>query len=226
MSAAAMRAWQYHRQIAWRLASRPSGTTTPYSLRRGFLAVASSNNCWNAPIENRAFPFTKTVPPTKLQHRLFHATLMFPKDYPTHTLLPFPALSPTMEFGTIVKWEIQEGEAFSAGSVLCSIETDKATMDFESQDDGILAKILKQGSNAVDLPIGSPVAVVVEDKADVAAFADFVLDGGNGADSPPVEINATSEASVAALAAKSVVGGGGTGTAILLPSARFLAESK
>jgi Biotin-requiring enzyme len=223
---------QHNRQMAWHLAGANRttiATKTPcYDLRRNFLAIVSSNNYWNnAPIVNASFLCSTTLLPMQLQHRLFHSTVMVPKDYPVHTLLPFPALSPTMEFGTIVKWEIQEGETFSAGSVLCTIETDKATMDFESQDDGILAKILKQGSNAVDLPIGSPIAVVVEDTADVAAFADFVLEDNNGTASPPLEVPKTTETSiVAAAATKPGVVGGGTGTSILLPSARFLAESK
>jgi pyruvate dehydrogenase E2 component (dihydrolipoamide acetyltransferase) len=128
-----------------------------------------------------------------------------------------------MESGTISEWQVAEGESFSAGSVLCSIETDKATMDFESQDDGILAKILKQGPDAVDLPIGSPIAVVVENEEDVAAFADFVLEedasASSAADSPaasPAPATGTSTPAV----------GGESGTSILLPAARFLAESK
>ena len=46
--------------------------------------------------------------------------------YPPHTLYPMPALSPTMETGTIVKWNFGNGEAFAAGDALCEIETDKA----------------------------------------------------------------------------------------------------
>lgn len=143
-----------------------------------------------------------------------------------HTLLPFPALSPTMESGTISEWQVAEGESFSAGSVLCSIETDKATMDFESQDDGILAKILKTGPDAVDLPIGAPIAVVVEDEEDVAAFADFVLEE-TAAAAPAATESPAAEAPVAAtLAAPAPVVGGETGSSILLPAARFMAESK
>ena len=74
------------------------------------------------------------------QPRNYHATNATTKDYPMHTLLPFPALSPTMEQGTISEWQVKEGDSFSAGSVLCSIETDKATMDFEAQDDGLIVE--------------------------------------------------------------------------------------
>jgi hypothetical protein len=47
-------------------------------------------------------------------------------SYPPHTLYPMPALSPTMETGTIAKWNLGEGDAFAAGDVLCEVETDKA----------------------------------------------------------------------------------------------------
>jgi acetyl/propionyl-CoA carboxylase alpha subunit len=56
-----------------------------------------------------------------------------------------PALSPTMTEGNIASWKIKEGDSFSAGDVLLEIETDKAQMDVEAQDDGILAKILVCG---------------------------------------------------------------------------------
>ena len=51
-----------------------------------------------------------------------------------------PALSPTMEAGSIARWVLKEGEAITAGDVICEIETDKATVDFEAVDDGFLAK--------------------------------------------------------------------------------------
>lgn len=53
-----------------------------------------------------------------------------------------PAMSPTMTEGGIASWKKKEGEAFSAGDVLLEIETDKATIDVEAQDDGVLAKIV------------------------------------------------------------------------------------
>ena len=53
-----------------------------------------------------------------------------------------PAMSPTMTEGNITAWKVKEGQAYSAGDVLLEIETDKAQMDVEAQDDGILARIL------------------------------------------------------------------------------------
>ena len=86
-----------------------------------------------------------------------------------------PALSPTMESGTISKWNLKEGEAFSAGDSLAEIETDKASIDFEAQDDGVIAKILVEDGTS-DIPVGFPIVVTVEEEEDVAAFKDFVPD--------------------------------------------------
>ena len=59
---------------------------------------------------------------------------------PTQILMP--ALSPTMEEGNLVKWLVAEGDNVRAGDILAEIETDKATMEFESIDDGIVGKLL------------------------------------------------------------------------------------
>ncbi|KAM9853869.1 pyruvate dehydrogenase protein X component, mitochondrial [Aulostomus maculatus] len=76
-----------------------------------------------------------------------------------------PALSPTMEEGNIVKWLKREGELVAAGDALCEIETDKAIVTMESNEDGILAKILmEEGSRNV--PLGTLIAVMVEEGQD------------------------------------------------------------
>uniref|UniRef100_A0A8C6NZA9 Dihydrolipoamide acetyltransferase component of pyruvate dehydrogenase complex n=1 Tax=Nothobranchius furzeri TaxID=105023 RepID=A0A8C6NZA9_NOTFU len=76
-----------------------------------------------------------------------------------------PALSPTMEEGSIVKWLKKEGEVVAAGDALCEIETDKAVVTMESNDDGILAKILmEEGSRSVRL--GTLIALMVEEGQD------------------------------------------------------------
>lgn len=170
----------------------------------------------------------RTMVPRLAASRSLHCSAsVLAKNYPDYTLLPMPALSPTMEMGTIAKWELKEGDTFGAGSVICSVETDKATMDFEAQDEGIIAKILKQGPEAVDIPIGAPIAVLVEDLADVPAFADFVLDA-------TVSTPTTSAAPTPSSPPPSASAGSTTppptrqvsDDAVLLPSARFLAESK
>jgi pyruvate dehydrogenase E2 component (dihydrolipoamide acetyltransferase) len=78
-----------------------------------------------------------------------------------------------METGTISVWNVKEGEAFSAGDSLAEIETDKASMDFEAQDDGVIAKILME-AGGTDIPVGVPIVVTVEEEEDAAAFKDFV----------------------------------------------------
>lgn len=80
-----------------------------------------------------------------------------------------------MEIGNVGAWKKQVGDKLSPGDVLVEVETDKATMDFEFQDDGYLAKILiPEGTN--DVKIGTPIGVFVADEASVPAFADFTID--------------------------------------------------
>jgi pyruvate dehydrogenase E2 component (dihydrolipoamide acetyltransferase) len=69
---------------------------------------------------------------------------------PDHDVVGLPALSPTMEMGTIASWNKKEGDKITAGDIICQIETDKAIVDFEAQDDSYLAKILKpEGSTDI-----------------------------------------------------------------------------
>eukprot|EP00244_Chara_vulgaris_P002111 TRINITY_DN13581_c0_g1_i4.p1 TRINITY_DN13581_c0_g1~~TRINITY_DN13581_c0_g1_i4.p1 ORF type:complete len:185 (-),score=32.70 TRINITY_DN13581_c0_g1_i4:49-603(-) len=96
----------------------------------------------------------------------------FYADYPEHIKLPMPALSPTMEMGNIVSWKKKEGEEVAAGDVLCEIETDKATLDNESQEDGYVAKILvPEGTKEV--PVGKTICILVSEEADIPKFADY-----------------------------------------------------
>ncbi|KAJ2928835.1 hypothetical protein H1R20_g8266, partial [Candolleomyces eurysporus] len=81
-----------------------------------------------------------------------------------------PAMSPTMTEGGIASWKKKEGETFSAGDVLLEIETDKATIDVEAQDDGIVAKIVvADGSKGV--PVGSVIAIIGEEGDDLSGAA-------------------------------------------------------
>ncbi|KAE9410991.1 dihydrolipoamide acetyltransferase [Gymnopus androsaceus JB14] len=83
-----------------------------------------------------------------------------------------PAMSPTMSEGGIASWKKKEGETFVAGDVLLEIETDKATIDVEAQDDGIMAKIIAQ-DGAKNIKVGSPIAIVGEEGDDISAAADM-----------------------------------------------------
>lgn len=89
-----------------------------------------------------------------------------------------PSLSPTMEAGTIASWSLEEGDSFGAGDVLCEIETDKATVSFEAQDEGIVAKILAD-AGPDEINCGVPILITVEDEDDVDAFKEYVHDAGS-----------------------------------------------
>ncbi|MBR9892224.1 pyruvate dehydrogenase complex E1 component subunit beta [bacterium] len=78
------------------------------------------------------------------------------------TQILMPALSPTMEEGTLAKWLVKEGDTVTSGDILAEIETDKATMEFEAVDEGIVGKILvEEGSEGVK--VNTPIAVLVEE---------------------------------------------------------------
>ncbi|HEU4650735.1 MAG TPA: pyruvate dehydrogenase complex E1 component subunit beta [Croceibacterium sp.] len=84
--------------------------------------------------------------------------------------LKMPALSPTMEEGTLAKWLVKEGDTVTAGDVLAEIETDKATMEFESIDEGTVGKILvPEGSEGVK--VGTVIAVLAGEGEDATAAA-------------------------------------------------------
>lgn len=80
-----------------------------------------------------------------------------------------PALSPTMTEGNIATWKVKEGDSFGAGDVLLEIETDKATMDVEAQDDGMLFKIT-QGNGAKGVKVGDRIAVFAEEGDDLSSL--------------------------------------------------------
>jgi pyruvate dehydrogenase E2 component (dihydrolipoamide acetyltransferase) len=81
-----------------------------------------------------------------------------------------PALSPTMEKGNLAKWLKKEGDQVKAGDILAEIETDKATMEYEAIDEGVLAKILVPEGTA-DIAVNAPIAVLAAEGEDVKAAA-------------------------------------------------------
>lgn len=122
--------------------------------------------------------------------------------FPPHSVVSMPALSPTMTSGNIGAWQKKPGDTLSPGDVLVEIETDKAQMDFEFQDEGVLAKILKD-SGEKDVAVGNvralythmhlfqttnalqPIAVMVEEGEDISAFESFTLEDAGGEKAPP-----------------------------------------
>ena len=78
------------------------------------------------------------------------------------TEIRLPALSPTMEEGTLAKWLVKEGDSVNSGDIMAEIETDKATMEFEAVDEGVIGKILiAEGTEGVK--VNTPIAVLLED---------------------------------------------------------------
>ncbi len=115
------------------------------------------------------------------------------------TQVLMPALSPTMEEGTLAKWLVKEGDTVSSGDILAEIETDKATMEFEAVDEGIVGKILiAEGTEGV--AVNTPIAVLIEEgeSVDDAASAE-------PAAAAPAAAEAPAPATVAAAPAAPVV---------------------
>jgi pyruvate dehydrogenase E1 component beta subunit len=84
------------------------------------------------------------------------------------TEILMPALSPTMEEGTLAKWLVKEGDTVAAGDILAEIETDKATMEFEAVDEGVIGKILvAEGTEGVK--VNTPIAIIGEAGEEMSA---------------------------------------------------------
>src|SRR6187549_742970 len=84
--------------------------------------------------------------------------------------LKMPALSPTMEEGTLAKWLVKEGDEVSSGDILAEIETDKATMEFEAVDEGTVSKIVvPEGTDGVK--VGAVIALIAGEGEDASAAA-------------------------------------------------------
>ncbi|MFL6853483.1 MAG: pyruvate dehydrogenase complex dihydrolipoamide acetyltransferase, partial [Sphingomicrobium sp.] len=100
--------------------------------------------------------------------------------------LKMPALSPTMEEGTLAKWLVKEGDTVSSGDILAEIETDKATMEFEAVDEGKIARILiPEGSDGVK--VGTPIAILAGEGEEVSANAPAPTPKAEAAPPPKVE---------------------------------------
>ncbi len=84
------------------------------------------------------------------------------------TEILMPALSPTMEEGTLAKWLVKEGDAVTSGQILAEIETDKATMEFEAVDEGIIGRLLVPEGTA-GVKVNTPIALLLEEGEDAAS---------------------------------------------------------
>ena len=111
------------------------------------------------------------------------------------TEILMPALSPTMEEGTLAKWLVKEGDTVSAGDIMAEIETDKATMEFEAVDEGVVGKILvAEGTEGVK--VNTPIAVLVEEgeSADDIATSSAPADTAPTAEAEPAKAPASAPA--------------------------------
>ncbi len=112
--------------------------------------------------------------------------------------ITMPRLSDTMEAGTVIKWNVKEGDSVKSGSVVADIETDKATMEMQCFDDGRMAAILVQPGTQVK--VGTPIAIVALDGEDVAKVKAGGVKGGaaGGAAAPAAPAAKPAPAPVAA----------------------------
>ncbi|MEA3009837.1 MAG: pyruvate dehydrogenase component beta subunit [Sphingomonadales bacterium] len=100
--------------------------------------------------------------------------------------LKMPALSPTMEEGTLAKWLVKEGDQVKSGDILAEIETDKATMEFEAVDEGTISKILvAEGTDEVK--VGTVIALIASEGEDVSAAPAAKPDDAKPEAKPPIE---------------------------------------
>ncbi|GAB5376969.1 MAG: pyruvate dehydrogenase complex dihydrolipoamide acetyltransferase [Acuticoccus sp.] len=144
---------------------------------------------------------------------------------PTPILMP--ALSPTMEVGTLAKWLVKEGDSVQSGDVIAEIETDKATMEVEAVDEGTVGKILVSEGTA-DVPVNEAIALLLGEGEDASA-----LDGAaaapaapapkTAADSPAADAPAPAAAPAANGAAAPAKANGGGGRVLASPLAKRLA---
>src|SRR5262245_39486531 len=121
-----------------------------------------------------------------------------PDGEPMPINILMPALSPTMEKGNLAKWLKKEGDAVKAGDILAEIETDKATMEYEAVDEGVLAKIVVPEGTA-DVPVNQLIAVIAAEGEDVKAAA---AGAGKGAAPAAPPAQAAKPAAAAAPAAQ------------------------
>ena len=139
-----------------------------------------------------------------------------------------PALSPTMEEGTLAKWLVKEGDTVSSGDLIAEIETDKATMEFEAVDEGVVGKILvAEGSEGVK--VNTLIAVLLEDgeSADDIASGATAAPAAAAADAAPAAVEAPASAPAAAPAPAPAAPAAADGSRIFAsPLARRIAAQK
>jgi pyruvate dehydrogenase E2 component (dihydrolipoamide acetyltransferase) len=143
------------------------------------------------------------------------------------TEILMPALSPTMEEGTLAKWLVKEGDIVSSGDILAEIETDKATMEFEAVDEGIMGKILIAEGTA-GVTVNTPIAILIEEGENADAVPSHAASKSTPAAAPsPAPSPAAPARKTSAPAAAAPPAPGSDQTRVLAsPLARRLAKDK
>ena len=144
------------------------------------------------------------------------------------TEILMPALSPTMEEGTLAKWLVKEGDVVKSGQILAEIETDKATMEFEAVDEGTVGKILvAEGTGGVK--VNTPIAVLLDEGEDAASVAAPKVAAAAPVAAAPVAAEGRGEprpTEVAPVAAAAPAPASGGARVFASPLARRIAKEK
>lgn len=181
-----------------RLRNHPVISRTPSLLRARFLSSSSRSISRNSRLQNSIVDDGGTLLRPKLfspfngvhdqsKPKLLCGIRCYSSaEPPAHIVIGMPALSPTMTQGNIAKWRKKEGDKIEVGDIICDIETDKATLEFESLEEGFLAKILVP-DGAKDVPVGQAIAITVEDLNEIQNIPDSVLGGSDVKETPSTQ---------------------------------------
>uniref|UniRef100_A0A8D2D659 Acetyltransferase component of pyruvate dehydrogenase complex n=1 Tax=Sciurus vulgaris TaxID=55149 RepID=A0A8D2D659_SCIVU len=144
-------------------------------------------------------PNSGATPRNRLLLQLLGSSSRRCYSLPPHQKVPLPSLSPTMQAGTIARWEKKEGEKINEGDLIAEVETDKATVGFESMEECYMAKILvAEGTR--DVPVGAIICITVGKPEDIEAFKNYTLDSSAA---PPQAAPAPTPAAATAAASPS-----------------------
>ncbi len=139
--------------------------------------------------------------------------------------IKMPALSPTMEEGKLAKWLVKEGDTVSSGDIMAEIETDKATMEFEAVDEGVIGKItVAEGTEGVK--VGTVIALLAEDGEDASALASAKVAPAPAAKAEPAPAASAPAPAPAAAVAAPAAPKTAEGRIAASPLARRIAEAK
>lgn len=160
------------------------------------ITVEDADNIQNVPATVTGKSEVKednSIPQNEVREQEASSIKIRASELPPHIVLEMPALSPTMSQGNIAKWMKKEGDKIGVGDVLCEIETDKATVEFESLEEGFLAKILvPEGSK--DVAVGQHIAITVEDQNDIETIKTSVSGGSEVKEEKPTHHDTRIEA--------------------------------